>query len=121
MKHFFLFSIAFLFSCHKQGDLDIKVVDSDDVYEYSATFDPARSLAVERFINARIAPTHITSNGDLDVTTILNDKTTFDYESSPGELIITLDKKRNNQAGYNRIKKMCQELNQIINPKQKKQ
>lgn len=123
MKLFLLSLLALTLSCNRGGDdnLRIKVVDSDDTFEYSATFDPGRSPAVERFINSRIAPTHITSNGDMGVTTVLDDKTIFDYEASPGKLLITLDKDRNSKTGYYRIKSMCEGLSRVINPEKKKQ
>lgn len=109
--------ICCLTACRDSQDIHIKVVDNDDVYKYTATFPRNKSRLVERFINSRIAPTNITSDEVLDVTTILEDQTKFDYEAAPGELRIELDKNENSPASYFRIKKMCQDLNQIINPK----
>ncbi|KAA0993663.1 hypothetical protein [Dyadobacter aurulentus] len=105
------------FSCNRGNDLHIKVTDSDDTYEYAARFEPAKSVAVQRFVNRHIAPTRIISDGDMEVTVVLEDKTKFDYEVFPGELNISLDKSQNSPAGYARIKKMCEDLNRIINPK----
>lgn len=113
---FVILVIVSFSSCRGSGDLSIKVTDNDDMYKYSANFKPEKSAEIEKFINSRIAPTHISSDGELDVTTILADKTIFDYEASPGELTITLDKDRNSKASYQRIKRMCQELNHVINP-----
>ncbi|WP_031527128.1 hypothetical protein [Dyadobacter crusticola] len=123
MKILLLLLSALALSCNRGHDdnLRIKVVDSDDTFEYSATFDPGRSVAVERFINSQIAPVHITADGDMEVTTTLSDKTIFDYEASPGKLTITLDKDRNSKTSYYRIKRMCEGLNRVINPGQKKQ
>ncbi|MCE6987833.1 hypothetical protein [Dyadobacter sp. CY323] len=122
MKFIKTIAISFLLfsslqSCRDSDNISIKVVDNEDLYKYSAKFPRNKSHAVERFINNRIAPTYIKSDSDLDVTTILNDKTKFHYESSPGELIIELDKTENNTASYFRIKKMCEDLNRIVNPK----
>ncbi|NIJ54309.1 hypothetical protein [Dyadobacter arcticus] len=106
-----------LVSCRNSDNIDIKVVDSDNVYRYTATFPRSKSRQVERFINSRIAPSSIRYDDDVDLTTILDDRTKFDYEASPGELEIELDKNENSRESYIRIKEMCQGLNQIINPK----
>ena len=120
MRYLFTAFVLLCFSCNRGDNLDIKVVDSDDEYIYAARFSPGKSLAVERFINRRIAPTRMSSDGDMEVTAVLEDKTKFDYEVSPGELIITLDKRQNSPASYARIKSMCEDLNRIINPKEEK-
>jgi hypothetical protein len=105
------------FACSESDNIHIKVVDDDDMYRYTATFPRSKSRLVERFINARIAPTNITSDDVLNVTTLLEDKTKFDYKATPGKVRIELDKDENSRASYHRIKKMCEDLNQIINPR----
>lgn len=107
-----------LASCHKSGDLQIRVKDSDDYYRFAATYDEAKTPRINEFINREIAPTHIESTEDIDVETILNDDTRFKWESSPGELLIYLDKGQNSKASYHRIRNMCERIKHLVGEKQ---
>ncbi|TLV03253.1 hypothetical protein [Dyadobacter luticola] len=106
-----------LVACRESDNISIKVVDDDHIYRYNATFPRSRSRDVERYINNRISPSSISYDNAVDVTTTLDDNTKFDYEASPGKLEIELDKRQNSLASYQRIKKMCKGLDQVINPK----
>jgi hypothetical protein len=108
-----LLTAAFAWSCNNPG-LHVKVKDADDYYRFSATFDKAKSARVNEFINSQIAPTRILSDEDIDITTKLDDQTEFKWESSAGEVMIYLDKKKNSKASYHRIKSMCDKIKDIV-------
>lgn len=116
----FLFAVcaiaAVAWSCNT-GGLHIRVKDADDYYRFSAKFDKAVSPRIHRFINSQIAPTRIESDRDIDITTILDDETKFQWEASPGEIMIYLDRQENSKASYVRIKQMCEKIKDIIQEK----
>lgn len=102
-------------SCrHRSGDIQVKVKDTDDYYRFTAIFDEKKTQRVYDCINREIAPTHIESTEDIDIETILDDKTRFKWESSPGELLIYIDKDENSQASYHRIRNMCERIKTIV-------
>lgn len=109
-----LLTSALLFSCTGSDNVSVKVKDADDYFRFTATFDKEKSVRINRFINNQIAPTRIESDRDIDITTTLDDQTTFKWESSPGELMIYLDKEENSKASYHRIKSMCEKIKDII-------
>jgi hypothetical protein len=106
-------TVALLSSCNS-GDLNIKVKDADEFYRFTAIYDEQKTPRVNAFINRSIAPTSIVSDEDIDVTTVLDDKTKFKWESSPGKMMIYLDKDENSRASYQRIKSMCQGAKEIM-------
>jgi hypothetical protein len=109
-----LFLATTLTSCWNSHDLNVKVQDNDDMYRFSAKFENDRTRLVERVINKHIAPTHIEADGGMDVTTILDDRTKLDIETSAGEVIIKMDKNGHNQSSYDRVKRMCAEIKEVI-------
>lgn len=120
IKTFFtvtLLTSVMAFSCNNSENVSVKVKDADDYYRFTATFNKKKSARVNRFINSQIAPTRIESDEDIDITTKLDDQTTFRWESSPGELMIYLDKDENSEASYHRIKGMCENIKDIITDK----
>lgn len=111
--------MSVLTSCWNSHDIHIKVEDSKDIYKFSASFNRNRTPYVERVINKFIAPTHVESDNGLDFTTTLDDRTELDIESSPGNVMIKMDKNGHNQASYLRVKSMCEAIKAVISEKKK--
>jgi hypothetical protein len=106
------------FSCSSSGDLRISVKDSDEEYQFSAHFDEHKTSKVKRVIDQSIAPALISSQEDeVGVTTILENKTRFDLQYDPGDVLIKLNKNENSKASYIRIKKMCEQIKKVIGEK----
>jgi PBP1b-binding outer membrane lipoprotein LpoB len=114
---FFLTLSIFISSCSNSNEVKITVKDSDEEYQFSAHFDENKSSKIKRVIDDHIAPTRISSDGDVDVTTILHDKTKFHLDYDPGDVLIRLNKNENGKASYIRIKKMCEEIKKVIGEK----
>ena len=110
------FAATIFFSCHRNGDISIKVSDSDEEYKFVAHFDKSRTRDVQRFINKSIRPNGLFSGEDdrLNVDTKLQDGTAFKVQESPGELTIKIDKTENSGASVNRIRKMCDGLKKVL-------
>ena len=97
-------------------DISISVNENNDTYAFSASFNPANTGLVDRYINNSISPNSLakSENDYFDVTTSLTDGTIFYAKESPGKLKIAFDKKKNSTASYYRIKKMCEGIKGLL-------
>ncbi|MCF0055891.1 hypothetical protein [Dyadobacter sp. CY356] len=111
----FMLTVSIVSSCRNSDDVKIAVKDSDDEYRFTAYFDENKTEEIVKVIDQNIAPTTIASDDDkIDVTTTLEDKTTFDLQYEPGEVMIKLNKHENSKSSYSRVKKMCEEIKNTI-------
>lgn len=105
--------LAMLISCNK-GDVNIAVKDDDDYFRFRAHFDENLSPQVSAFLNDHISPIRIDPERDSKIITVLPDQTRVTVESSPGELMIYLDKDENSRDSYHRIKNLCEGVKDVI-------
>lgn len=105
--------LAMLFSCNN-GDVNIAVKDEDDYYRFKAHFDDNLSPDVAEFLNDHLATVRIDPERDSKVITVLPDQTRITVESSPGELMVYLDKDENSRDSYHRIKNLCEGVKNVI-------
>lgn len=105
--------LALLISCNN-GDVNIAVKDDDDYYRFRAHFDEDLSPYVSEFLNDRISPTRIDPERDSKIITVLKDQTKLTIESSPGELMVYLDKEENSRDAYHRVKNLCDGVKDVI-------
>ena len=108
-----IFLISSLTACFDGHDTKISVTDSDDTYEFYAKLEKHKTERVQKYINAQMVSTNVTGD-DIDITTILDDKTQFKLEESPGKVRIKLDKEANSEASYHRVKAMCEGIKKVI-------
>jgi hypothetical protein len=114
-----LLNICVVYSTHKGVDGTVTILDTDDTYQLTASFDKEKIGKVQHFINKSIKPNGLFESGDdyLDAVTLLHDKTKFYIKAFKGELFISLNKKENSVESYNRIKKMCEGVKDIVEEK----
>lgn len=105
--------VALLASCHS-GETSVKVKDHDDYYRFTAKFNPDLSPRISRFISKEIPTVRINPESDSKIVTALSDNTKLSIESSPGEVMVYLDKEENGPASYHRVKNMCEGIKNII-------
>lgn len=105
--------VALLVSCNS-GEVYVKVKDHDDYYRFTAKFNPDLSPRISRFISNEITTVRINPESDSKIVTVLNDNTKLSIESSPGEVMVYLDKEENGPASYHRVKNMCEGIKNII-------
>lgn len=108
-----IFFISVLLACSDGDNLKISVTDSDDTYEFLAKFEDEKTKRIQDFINSQVAPSSF-SGDHVDITTTLDDKTTFKLEERAGRVRIELDKEANSDASYQRIKKMCEGIKEVL-------
>ncbi|HVW97808.1 MAG TPA: hypothetical protein VHA56_17695 [Mucilaginibacter sp.] len=104
---------------HNRDHLSITVNESRGIYGYEASFNEDLTWKVQDYINHSISPERIFSgtNDYFNVTTTLKDGTVLNIKESPGELEIKVDKEKNSWASYQRIKKICDGLTNLLKQK----
>jgi hypothetical protein len=113
-----LLCLGALQSCfhHNNHDTKISVDESAGTYKFSASFPEDETGKVHRLINKSISPNDLfaSANDYMDVTTTLEDKTTFAVKASPGIIRIKIDREGNSPASYDRIKEMCEKIKNTL-------
>lgn len=105
--------VAMLVSCNN-GDVSIAVKDEDDYYRFRAQFGDNLSPDVSRFLNDQLSTVRIDPEKDSKIITVLPDQTRITIESSPGEVMIYLDKDENSRDSYYRVKNLCEGVKDVI-------
>ena len=112
-----LLLLCTLLACSGGDNIKISVTDSDDAYEFFANYDKEKTQRVQDFINDKMAPGSKVTGDHVDITTTLDDHTSFRLEEYPGKVRIKLDKEDNSEASYRRIKAMGEGIRRIIGGK----
>jgi len=121
MKNSAIFFCAFsicvtIISCgFPGGSISIKHSEYDHYYEMTAKFNPDRTPAVERWLDKELASGDVSfTNTQIDGNITLDDNSTFYMKKSPGFLNIKLDKEKNSDAIYRKMRSVCEEINNVV-------
>lgn len=117
VRLFFMLSLTTLFAaCNRHGDVDVSVKESDDEYRFKAYYNEDRTDEVYDFINKSMSPNKLFRNDDdvVNGETAFDDGARFRIKARKGELVISIDKGKDNQESVARIRKMCQGLKEVI-------
>ena len=97
------------------GSISIKHSVYDHYYEMTAKFNPDRTAAVERWLNKELATGDMSFvKTEIDGNITLDSQATFYMKKSPGFLSIKLDKEKNSEAIYQKIRAVCEEINEVV-------
>ena len=97
------------------GSISIKHSEYDHYYEMTAKFNPDRTAAVERWLDKELATGDVSfTNTEIDGNITLDNQATFYMKKSPGFLNIKLDKEKNSDAIYRKIRSVCEEINEVV-------
>jgi hypothetical protein len=106
--------VVLLCSCrhHNSHNIKISVNESVGSYRFYAYFPEQQTSKIHRLINNRLSPNGLfaSANDYMNITTTLQDKTTFAVKASPGIVEIRINREGNSPASYDRIKDMCAEI-----------
>ena len=81
----------------------------------TAKFNPDRTAAVERWLDKELATGDVSfTNMQIDGNKKLDNQATFYMKKSPGLLNIKLDKEKNSDAIYRKIRSVCEEINEVV-------
>jgi hypothetical protein len=124
MKYNFLIALCLLIgNCYAKGKTNtnydktsVTITEDGKSYELSAIYDEALTTKVQKYMDDFIGEGSKFSfkNIQTDAVLTLDNKLTFYMKSSPGKLILKFDKRKNSIELYNRFKKMCEGIRDII-------
>lgn len=113
--------LYFCASCNKLYHHDINIHVSESVYNYSmyVNYPADETRILEEYMNYKIGRASNMSfiNARINGQLALNDHTTFYIKKYPGYLKIKLDKEKNSQQSYHRIKDMCEGIKKVLTGK----
>jgi len=97
------------------GSISIKHSEYDHYYEMTAKFNPDRTAAVERWLDKELPAGDVSfTNTEIDGNITLDNEATFYMKKSPGFLNIKLDKEKNSDAIYRKIRTACEGINDVV-------
>jgi hypothetical protein len=96
------------------NNISIRVKETEDIYQLNANYRRNQTARLHRYMDARLHTNHLFKNSRMDATVTLDDKTSFYVRSSPGRLLIKLDKNVNDEASYIRIKELAEDIKQTL-------
>ena len=97
------------------GSISIKHSQYSHYYEMTAKFNPDRTAAVERWLDKELSTGDVSfTNTEIDGDITLDDKSVFYIKKSPGFLNIKLDKEKNSDAVYQKIRAVCKGINDVV-------
>ena len=81
----------------------------------TAKFNPDRTGAVERWLDKELPGGDMSfANTEIDGNITLDNQATFYMKKSPGFLNIKLDKEKNSDAMYQKIRSVCEGINDVV-------
>ena len=81
----------------------------------TAKFNPERTVAVERLLDKELPSGNVSfANTEIDGNITLDNQATFYMKKSPGFLNIKLDKEKNSDAIYRKIRSVCEGINDVV-------
>lgn len=120
MKKFFpllvLASILFISCRDHNRDVSITYHDADEHYSMHASFSKKKIRDVERYMDRMLGDVTNMSfvNSRINGEIALDDNTVFYIKKSPGNLKIRLNKYQNSEAGFERIRELCEGIEDVI-------
>jgi len=108
-----LFTGIFIFVLYKMSDhngISIRINESDNTYQFYASFGKNKTRQLQKFLDNRLKTNKMLENAKMDSYITLTDNTILYIKTTPGKLLIKLDKNENTDASYARIKKIGEQV-----------
>ena len=97
------------------GSISIKHSEYAQYYEMTAKFNPDRTAAVERWLDKELASGDLSfSNTKIDGNITLDNQGEFYIKKSPGFLHIKLDKEKDRNEFYQKVRAACEGINDVV-------
>ena len=81
----------------------------------TAKFNPDRTAAVERWLDKELPAGDVSfANTEIDGNITLDNQATFYMKESPGFLNIRLDREKNSDEIYRKIRSVCEGINDVV-------
>lgn len=111
-----LMIVSALSSCFHNHDISISISDDEDEYEMEAVYQRNQTRAIRAYLNEHLLSNNAVSfkSKAMDEEITLDDHTTFYINSYPGELTIKIDKTKNSEESFERVRQACEEIKEIL-------
>ncbi len=97
------------------GSVSIKHSQYDHYYEMTAKFNPDKTNKVDRYLDKELPSGNMSFvNTEMDDDITLDDKTTFYVKKSPGYLNIKLDKEKNSEEAFTKLKGVLEGIGEAV-------
>ena len=106
-----------LSSCwHSDHNINIKYKDTGRYYSMDARFSKNKTREVEDYMNDRLGKGNhrFLKNTSIDGQLVLDDRTSFYIHKYPGYIEIKLDKDKNSEESFHKIKAMCEGIKEVL-------
>ncbi len=81
----------------------------------TAKYNPDKTDKVDRYVDKELATGKITFvNTEMDADITLDDKTSFYVKKSPGYLNIKLDKEKNSEEAFTKLKGVLEGIGEVV-------
>lgn len=99
-----------LYKISVHHNTDIRISESDNSYSFYASYTNNKTRQVYRFLDNKLKTKQVFNHGGVDAMITLTDNTNVYVKTTPGRLLIKLDKNENSPEAYERIKRVGEEL-----------
>ena len=81
----------------------------------TAQFNPGKTDKLDRYLDKELATGNITFvNSEMDADITLDDQTTFYIKKTPGYLNIKLDKEKNSEEAFAKLKGVLEGIGEVV-------
>jgi uncharacterized protein YxeA len=102
------FGLFVAYKIAENTNISINVNDSDEQYKVEASYGKAQSRKVLSYIDAHLSKSKQFRHARMDGDIVLDDHTKLYIKTSPGNLMIKVNKSDNDSASVERIKELTE-------------
>ena len=99
-----------LYKMSAANNTSVNISDSDGSYQFYASFTKKRTRQVQKYLDDQLNTNKLFRNATIDAMVTLDDNTNVYIRTTPGRLLIKLDKNENTVASYHRIKRVGEQI-----------
>lgn len=103
----------FVFVLYKMSDhngISIRINESDNTYQFYASYGKNKTRQLQKYLDGQLNTNKMLEDSKMDSYITLKDNTVLYIKTTPGKLLIKLDKNENTDASYARIKRIGEQV-----------
>lgn len=103
----------FVFVLYKMSDhngISIRINESDNTYQFYASYGKNKTRQLQKYLDGQLKTNKMLEDSKMDSYITLKDNTVLYIKTTPGKLLIKLDKNENTDAAYARIKRIGEQV-----------
>ena len=104
---------VFVFVLYKMSDhngISIRINESDNTYQFYASYGKNKTRQLQKYLDGQLKTNKMLEDSKMDSYITLKDNTVLYIKTTPGKLLIKLDKNENTDAAYARIKRIGEQV-----------